>query len=113
MTFSLRPAAETDIESITSYIAQDKPAAARHWFDSIHRACERLGDMPQIGVARDDVRPGLRLFAVGNYLILYQVAKTGVEIVRVLHGARQWQVLLLPDCPEGEVPLTSPARRGS
>jgi toxin ParE1/3/4 len=50
--------------------------------------------MPGMGVARFDVRPNLRMFPVGNYLILYQEIEEGVEIVRVLHGARQWQELL-------------------
>lgn len=34
------------------------------------------------------------MFPVGNYLILYRPIEAGVEIVRVLHGARQWRDLL-------------------
>jgi toxin ParE1/3/4 len=34
------------------------------------------------------------MFPVGNYVILYRPIEAGVEIVRVLHGARQWQDLL-------------------
>lgn len=47
-----------------------------------------------MGVARFDVREGLRMFPAGNYLILYAEVEAGVEIVRVLHSARQWQKLL-------------------
>lgn len=50
--------------------------------------------MPETGVAHDDVRPGLRLFPVGRYLVLYRLDGPHVEIVRVIHGARQWQELL-------------------
>jgi toxin ParE1/3/4 len=50
--------------------------------------------MPGIGVSRDDVRPGLRTFPVGRYLILYRAIGDDAEIVRVVHGARQWQDLL-------------------
>jgi toxin ParE1/3/4 len=34
------------------------------------------------------------MLPVGNYLILYQQVEREAEIVRVLHGARQWQDLL-------------------
>lgn len=50
--------------------------------------------MPGIGVARPEVRPELRSFPVGNYLILYRQIDEGAEIVRVVHGARQWEDLL-------------------
>jgi len=94
MTFKLRPEAEADIEGIALYIAADNPIAARNWFNDIYLRCKRLGDMPEMGMARPDIRPDLRMFPVGNYLILYRLAKSGVEIVRVLHGARKWQELL-------------------
>ena len=93
MTFRLRPEAEADIEGIALYIAEENPVAARKWLDNIYLHCQRLGFMPAIGVARFDVRPNLRMLPVGNYLILYQEIERGVEIVRVLHGARQWQEL--------------------
>jgi toxin ParE1/3/4 len=93
MTFRLRPEAEADIEAIALYIADDSPAAARRWFDEIYVRCKRLGEMPGMGVARPEVRPDLRTFAVGNYLILYREIENGAEIVRVVHGARQWQKL--------------------
>ncbi len=43
---------------------------------------------------RPEVRPGLRTFASGSYLILYHEIQGGAEIVRVIHGARRWQELL-------------------
>lgn len=94
MTFRLRPEAEADIENIALYIAEDNPSAARRWFEDIYRCCRNLGDMPGMGVARPDVRPGLRMFPMGKYLILYREIEGDAEIVRVIHGARQWQELL-------------------
>jgi toxin ParE1/3/4 len=92
--FRLRPQAAADIESIALYIAEDNPMAARRWVEDNHRHCQRLGEMPGMGVARFDVRPGLRMLPAGNYLILYREIDDGAEIVRVIHGARQWQELL-------------------
>jgi toxin ParE1/3/4 len=94
VTFRVRPEAETDLERIALTIEKISPRAAKRWLDDIHRHCQRLGDMPGMGVARPDVRPDLRLFPVGNYLILYREIDTGAEIVRVIHGARQWEDLI-------------------
>ncbi|HMN87717.1 MAG TPA: type II toxin-antitoxin system RelE/ParE family toxin [Bauldia sp.] len=94
MTYRLRPQAEADIEAIVLYIAEDNRAAAKRWLDDIHRHCRKLGEMPGMGVARPDVRPDLRTLSAGNYLILYREVEGGAEIVRVVHGARQWEKLL-------------------
>ncbi|MBT9290046.1 type II toxin-antitoxin system RelE/ParE family toxin [Prosthecodimorpha staleyi] len=96
MAFRLTPQAETDIEAVVLFIAQDNAAAALRWYDEILRHCRNLGDMPGLGIARPDIRPELRTFPAGRYLILYRVAGQDAEIVRVVHGARQWQDLLDP-----------------
>ena len=94
MSYRLRPQAETDIEAIVLYIAEDNPSAARRVHNELYRRCQQIGEMPGIGIDRSAVRPGLRSVPVGNYLILYQQTDNGVEIVRVVHGARQWENLL-------------------
>lgn len=94
MTYRLRPEAEADIERTVLRIAADNPTAARAWVEDIHDRCRRLGLMPGIGVDRSDIRRGLRLFPVRNYLIIYRATKHGIEIVRVLHGAQQWESFL-------------------
>lgn len=50
--------------------------------------------MPRMGIARPEIRSGLRTFVFGNYLLVYPETEGGAEIVRVVHGARQWQKLL-------------------
>lgn len=94
MTFRLRPQAEADIEGFVLHIAENNPAAALNWLNDIEQHCQRLGATPAMGAARFDVRPNLKMLPVGNYLILYQEADGGADIVRVLHGARLWQELL-------------------
>ena len=41
-----------------------------------------------MGPMRDELAPGLQSFPVGKYLIFYRKMKGGIEIIRVLHGAR-------------------------
>ncbi len=45
---------------------------------------ERPGSFP----ARDDLHPGLRAARHGRYLIFFLETADAVQIVRVLHGAR-------------------------
>ena len=44
--------------------------------------------MPLIGRDRPELSPGLRSFVVGRHVIFYRRFGNGVEIVRVLDGAR-------------------------
>jgi toxin ParE1/3/4 len=94
VSFRLTPRAEADITTIALYIAEDNPAAAVRWYEDMLRHCRNLGEAPELGVARPDVRPDLRTFPAGSYMILYRMIAEGAEIVRVVHGARQWQKLL-------------------
>jgi toxin ParE1/3/4 len=48
-----------------------------------------LGGHPNIGRVRDeDLRPGLRSFPVGEYLIIYRIQDDDVIILRVVRGSR-------------------------
>ena len=47
-----------------------------------------LAESPGIGRLRPELAPGLRASPVEDYLLFYRQAATGIEIVRVLHGAR-------------------------
>jgi len=84
--------AEDDLIKIWLYIAQHNPNSADMLLDKIDAACELLAEYPGTGSARVDLAPELRYFAVGRYLILYREVSSGIEVVRVAHGARH-----LPD----------------
>lgn len=80
--------AKIDLAQIWSYIARRNRRAARNVARGIIDRYRLLARFPGIGQRRDDLRPGIRTFPVGNYLIVYRAISDGVEIVRVLHGAR-------------------------
>ncbi|MCA3445705.1 MAG: type II toxin-antitoxin system RelE/ParE family toxin [Rhodobacter sp.] len=50
-------AAREDLIAIWTHIAEDNPQAADRVLDRLEEAASRLADTPQIGPARDDVRP--------------------------------------------------------
>jgi toxin ParE1/3/4 len=81
--------AEEDLLTIAEYIARDNPIAAAHWLDQIELQLLQLAENPYLGEAVDHLRPGLRRFSHGNYLIFYEPRETGIGLVRVLHGARR------------------------
>lgn len=95
MAFVRRTArAEDDLVDIWLYIAADNPDAADRLLEEIDRKCTLLAGNPLLGRARPDIAPEFRYFPVGNYLILYRALSDGVEVVRIVHGARRLDGLL-------------------
>lgn len=90
--YRLTPQAFDDLFEIWSYIAQDNPAAADRVEEAIYLACERLTDAPLIGTIRKEmtalpVRFWL-LTPYPNYFIVYDPEAKPLEIIRILHRAR-------------------------
>jgi toxin ParE1/3/4 len=50
-----------------------------------------------MGRRRDELRPGLRSWPHGRYVIFYRLGEPGVQIVRVLEGERDLPVVLEDD----------------
>jgi len=74
--------------SIWFYIALDNVVAADNLLDDIDSSCQLLAMQPQAGRLRPELAPELRSFPVGRYVVFYQPQDDGIEVVRVLHSAR-------------------------
>lgn len=83
-----RPLAASDILDIWDYIADDSIEQADRWVDRLDEKLELIATQPLIGRARDELEEGLRSFPFGRYVIFYALVEGGVDVVRVLHGAR-------------------------
>jgi toxin ParE1/3/4 len=81
------PLAQADIDEIWDYIARDSAPNADRFVDRIERRFDLLAGNPGMGIARDDLRPGLRRFTHARYLIYYRSVRGGIEVVRVVRGA--------------------------
>jgi toxin ParE1/3/4 len=59
------------------------------------RLFELLAEQPEIGQSMMSRRNGpLRRHTMGNYLIYYRPISEGVQIIRVVHAARdQWRLV--------------------
>ena len=80
--------AEADLDDIWLYIAQDNPSAADGLLDKIGASAANFAKQPLSGRARDDLLEDLRRFPVDAYIVFYQPLPDGINIVRVLHSAR-------------------------
>ena len=96
MAHRLAPQAETELREIWHYIAQESGSAeiADRLIDSITRRFYLLSTHPYAGRRRDsDLRPGVRSFPVGEYVILYRIENKDVFILHVLRGSRHLEAL--------------------
>lgn len=86
------PEASDQLEELFLYIAeQSSPGIAQRYTDAVIASCEGLALFPRRGVARDDIRPGLRLtHHKGRTVIAYAVddAAQTVYIVGVFYGGQ-------------------------
>jgi toxin ParE1/3/4 len=77
------------LEQIYDYIAKENPAAAKRVIERIEHAIGRLSVLPMSG--RRGIVKGTRLLAVPDvpYIVVHRVHADTVEILAVLHTARQ------------------------
>lgn len=87
----LTPLAETDIEEIWDYIAQDSPgnaaafiAVLEEQISSLERFPERCPRIPENEV----LGTAYRHLICGAYRAIYRIAGQRVIILRVIHGSR-------------------------
>jgi toxin ParE1/3/4 len=57
-------------------------------YDRIHDACRLLKENPHLGRTRPEINPETRSLVIERWLALYRVTNDGVQIVRVVDGAR-------------------------
>ncbi len=97
MRLVIKPLAEQDLEVIGDYIARDNPAQAVAFVGELREKCRRIADNPLGYRERPELAPGLRSCAHGNYVIFFDALPDVVEVVRVLHGARDLPTMLSED----------------
>ena len=94
-----RPRAEIDIVEIALHIAEDNEAAARRFLEAVQMTSLRIAAYPGAGEfvpTANDRLQGCRSWAVAgfeNWRIYYQQTPASVEVVRVLHVARDLESL--------------------
>ena len=86
----LAPEARRDLREIRDHIAKDNPEAARRVVTRLRDLARMLASAPALGRDRPELGPHIRSFVADRYLLFYRPRRraVGIELVRVLHGAR-------------------------
>ncbi|MCP4289116.1 MAG: type II toxin-antitoxin system RelE/ParE family toxin [Gammaproteobacteria bacterium] len=90
--------AQSDLEEIWWYIAQDNPDRADSFVDKLAEVCRSpLASMPTIGKPCEELLPELWRLPYRHYLLFYRFNDESLEVVRVLHGARDIEAIFRDD----------------
>jgi toxin ParE1/3/4 len=90
-------AARRDLLQISDFIAEDNLQRAIRVVDELEQHCFKIGSRPHAYpvIAHADDRD-IRRTVHGRYLIFYDIVSRTVRILRIIHGARDWERLLFP-----------------
>ena len=87
-------AAVLDIIETAEYIAQDNIDAAARFVDAVDESIEVLAKSPGVGVIRKvGNAPEMKMWVVKgfpNSLLFYRATPTEINVIRVVHSARDF-----------------------
>ena len=99
-TIVVQPAAEQDLDEHADYLAESSFETAVRFSRAVAETFQQIASLPMMGSPRRFRNPalvGLRMWRVRgfeSYLIFYRPTDDGIEVLRVLHGARDIEALL-------------------
>jgi len=78
-----------DLDAIFDYTEEKYDLdQAISYLNGFHEIFKRLGNNPDLGRNRNEIREGLRSITKDRHLVFYRVLKDRVRVVRILHGNR-------------------------
>jgi toxin ParE1/3/4 len=98
-----RPQVRREVVDLADHTSHDSFEVAIRFLEAVERTFEFLATNREVGQVCGFANPsatGLRVWPVDgfrNHLVFYRATADGVEIVRVLHGARDFEVLFGED----------------
>ena len=96
----IRPRADRDLDEHAEFIARTNLEAARRFYDAAAEAFGQLAVLPEMGspqTFRNPVLTGLRMWRIPRferYLIFYRPIQEGIEVIPVLHAARDMGTII-------------------
>lgn len=89
-SFALTPAASQDINDIVDFVYENSGLNQAH---RVHRKLadgfRKIGEHPGIGHPRPElIDESVRVYTVYSFLVIYRSDTKPVEILRIIHGAR-------------------------
>jgi toxin ParE1/3/4 len=91
------PDAKADLEEIADYIAEDNPVRAISFVEELRKKALNIRFAPRAYPRRDDLPGSLRIAVHGAYNIFFRESESRVEIARIVHSARNIQMIFKND----------------
>ncbi|WIY83526.1 type II toxin-antitoxin system RelE/ParE family toxin [Propionimicrobium sp. PCR01-08-3] len=91
------PRAREQLTDLYTWIADRSgfPDRAEGYVSAILDYCDGLTKFPFVGVARDDLRPGLRTIGFRRRVVIaFAVTDDTVEILGIYYGGRDYETLI-------------------
>lgn len=86
--------AQIDAVHIWVYIAKDNITAADNFIDQIEERLRQLAQNPLVAKAVPHIGNNIHQSIIGKYSIYYRPITEGIQVIRILHGARQPEDLM-------------------
>ena len=94
------PDSRADLIEIGEFIARDNPRNAARFVRQIYDAALEIGDHPRAWplIPRYEEK-GYRRRSFRGYLLIFEIIRSEVTILRILNGMRDYERLLFPQDP--------------
>jgi toxin ParE1/3/4 len=85
LPLALTARARADLRDIEAYtLARWDERQWESYEAALAQALTAIADNPEIGRARDEIRPGYRSYVVGQHLIFYRLTPRAVVVIGIL-----------------------------
>lgn len=91
------PASLADLGDIWHYVANDSTIQADRLLARFRAKLEHLARWNTLGRPRPELSPRCRSFPIGKYCIYYRPTDDGIELLRLLHSARDIRQIQFPE----------------
>ena len=89
--YLLAPEAWEDLDELQRYLLSERPEAVGHVMAGLRRGMEFVAEDPRVGRQRRFGDRLLRVWVVWSWVIIYDDSREPVEVVRIIHGARDFE----------------------
>ncbi len=89
----IAPLASRDLNDIADYFVERNIEAGERLLLEFNQKCQNLVSFPNMGKSYTRIRSGLRGVPLNGYIIFYRMLADGIEILRVVSGRQDLEVL--------------------
>ena len=86
-----RPAEQDLIDIYLASVEAFGPIQAERYQDALEQAFDLIAEFPLVVRERPELNPPARVHPVKSHVVVYIVIDEGPLILRVRHGAEEWQ----------------------